>query len=278
MYRGADEFLTTLQGDEFSDIPFVAVFATKLASRFGRHSVELTRLISELERYINRVRERQAQTRRNLRFLQWLRKQPSRPRVPSAETTAADLGILHRARPILLGGRPDFSDPILEPVWAEIQRHVRRRQRALELARRPVERDKSEARINSGDLEREARDWLRCDKARQWRSQDWVHEFLQTVVREARRCEEAPDVSAVDFYCEQLKRAQGGEITPTLRAWVHEVAQLAFTDRPVGGRKRFFEQFEVRVSPPLPQGVAREPIVLQDLSGARPRRCASCAR
>lgn len=78
MYRGADDFLTSLQGEEFSDIPFVAVLAIKLASRFRRHGVEIIRLLKELEHYINRVRERQAQTRRNLRFLQWLRKQPAR--------------------------------------------------------------------------------------------------------------------------------------------------------------------------------------------------------
>lgn len=142
---------------------------------------------------------------------------------------------------------------------------MRRRHRAQELSKRPAERDESGACTSSDDLERDARDRLRRAKARRWRSQDWVHEFLQAVIRQARRCEEAPDVSAVDFYCARLKHAQGAEITPTLRAWVHEVAQLAFMDRPVGGQKGFFDQFEIRVSPHLPQRIAREPIVLKDL-------------
>lgn len=264
MSQGADDLMHALAKDEYEEARFLHAAVARLTQRFRRHGTEISRLLTDLEYYISRVRERQRLTRRSLRFMQWLRRQPANLRLPSAEARAHELGVLCRPRPLPLSAQPDFEDPLLGDTWAGIALEVGKRRQGLEQARQRVEREASGARVDSEAARRQAQERAEAERARKWDSKTWVDGFLREAVRRGKNHPEHPDVSALAFWRRRVAQASGDEVLPTLRAWVNEVMQLAFMNRPVPTRP-FFDVYEIRTEPALPREVTREPVVLRDL-------------
>lgn len=248
MGEGARELDQTLSGEEYQGVEPVEAASLRISRRLRNRGTEIRGLIGELERYLIKLRDQQHQQRNWHYKMRWLRRQQGVIRVDVARAHAGELPITRRAGGWQLDGQPDLGDTTLAREWREVlDRELRWRRDALR--QRSYDRVPSGAQRNTPEVEHKARAQAEAERARRWRSNEWVTEFLEAAVRRAKATRENPEaVSAMEFYHERCARAAAGETLPSPRAWLSTVAMLVFANRKMRGEP-FDKSFEVRLSP-----------------------------
>lgn len=246
------EFCRILSDEAYDDVPFINLLAARMDVRFRRHGETIADIRRSLDQYLARVRDRQVVTRRNMRFLQWMRSRPGRLDLGAGLANADRLALVHRPEGLSLSATPDTGNPIYRSAFEDIAGQIKRRYKARMSARDSRVPEPAAERTDSTERARRAVDAHEDEVRQQWDPAPWLDDFLLQSIR-IRLGQPGPDglessdsqgLSAMAYWHYRDTVRSDHRPRPTKRAWLSELLQMALTNRPIG-RRPFFDRFQI---------------------------------